>query len=219
MSAGPWSFRTTDGVVTVRPDAITIRSTPGQFLAAQASRWRSGGLRTRTLVALVVGGFLFSVFGLLYHLWLVLNTGFNWSSVLYATSVGFIGYSLWRRHGRVSTIPVSRIETITLDDETNQLQVSHEPADGPLSVFQEDTTETTLGLSTDAALRTARETLQMRGYEFEMAPVDSMAEVTHRIVSRDGGHFCARCDSLVTPNDKMCPSCGYALWVETAEAR
>ena len=218
MSAGPWSFRTTDGVVTVNPDAITIRSTPGQFLAAQASRWRSGGLRSRTLVALMVGGFLFSVFGLLYQLWLVRTTGFNWSAVLYATSVGFIGYSLWRRHGRVTTIPVSRIETITLDDDTNRLRVTHEPADSPLTVFNDDAGEITLGLSTDEALRTARETLRMRGYEVQTAPVDSMAEVSHRIVSRDGGYFCERCDSLVTPNDKVCSSCDYALWVESAEA-
>lgn len=219
MSEGPWSFRTTDGVVTVGPDAITVQSSPGQFLESQASRWRHGSLRERGLVALMVGGFLFSVFGLGYHLLLILDSGFNWSSLLYASSVGFIGFSLWRKHGRVTTIPASRIETIVLDDDTNRLEVTHEMAEGLLRILSEDTRDTTLRLTTDEALRTARETLQLRGFEVEMASIDSPAEVVHRIVSRDGGYFCERCDSLVTPNDKVCPACEYALWFETTEAR
>lgn len=217
MSEGAWSFQTTDSVVSVRPDAITTRSSPGRFLAGQSARWRHGTRRERLTVAFMVGAFLFSLVGFVYHLSLVATAGPTWSGVFYATSVAFFGYSLWSTYGRPTTIPRDAIERIELDADARQLTVTHDAGDGPLSVFREDSTETRLTLTTDDALQNARETLRLRGFDVEPASA-SETEIEHRLVTRDGGSFCERCGSQVSPNDKVCPSCDYALWVETSPA-
>lgn len=217
MSEGAWSFRTTDRLVSVRPEAITTRSSPGRFLAGQSARWRHGTRRERLTVTFMVGAFLFSLVGFVYHLSLVVTAGPTWSGAFYATSVAVFGYSLWSSYGRRTTIPRDSIERIELDADARQLTVTHEPDDGPLSVFREDATETKLTLTTDDDLRNARETLRLRGFDVEPASA-AETEIEHRLVTRDGGSFCERCGAHVSPNDKVCPSCDYALWVETSSA-
>lgn len=217
MSEGAWSFRTTDGVVSVRPDAITTRTTPGRFLAGQSARWRRGTRRERLTVAFMIAGFLFSLAGFAYHVYLVATAGLNWSAAFYATSVAVFGYSLWSKYGRKTTIPRDAIEVVELDADARELTVTHETPDGPLSGLRSDRIETTLTLATDEDLRNARETLRLRGFEVEPA-AQFETEIEHRIVTRDGGSFCERCGAHVSPNDKDCPACEYELWVETSPA-
>ena len=216
MGVGEWSFRTTDALVTVHADSIAVRFTPGGFLTGQLVRWRHGSPRERGGAALLVGAFVASFAGFVAHLYLIADAGLDWSSLAYATSVGVFGYSLWRNHGRTLTIPRSAIESVTLDEDSRQVTLTHGAGDGPLSVFRDDVTETTLTVGTDDGLRGARETLELRGVEVEPAPAD--AEITHRIVTANGGCYCERCGALVTPNDKVCRDCDYALWVERSSA-
>ena len=215
MDSGGWRFRTTDGVVTVRSDAISIRSTPGQFLTSQLRRWRESGIRERLLTIFVLGAFLFSVFGLAYHLYTVGTTGFRWSSGVAASSLAFLGYSLWRKHGRITNIPRSEIASITIEIDDRRLNVTQRPTDRHLAKFRTDDTETTLRLATADDLRTAKRTLELRGFEID-STTEAATEINHRIVARDGGYHCEQCDTLVTPNDKICPSCEYGLWVKTS---
>lgn len=218
MSTGGRRFRTTDGVVTVRDDAITMRSPPGQFLSGQSARWRHGSRAERLKTAVVVGGFVASIVAFCMHIYLIADTGVEMASVFYATSVGLFGYSFWRRHVRTATIARSAIQSVTLDAAAREVTVTHRRGDGPLAAFREAVTDTTLPLATDDDLRTARETLQLQGIQVDAAPDTAATEITHRIVTADGGHYCQRCDALVTPNDKVCPTCAYALWVESSPA-
>lgn len=218
MSPGGWSFRTTTGIVTVHDDAITTRSTPGKFIAGQSLRWRHGSRKEQVSAAFKVGAFVASIVAFILHLYLIADSGVEWVSLFYASSAGFFGYSLWRNHGRETTIPRSAIKSVTLDTESRELTVTHRQENGPLSVFQDDITKTTLPIGTDDDLRKARETLRLRGIQFEPTTAKSDTEIAHRIVSENGGHHCERCDALVTPNDKVCPNCEYALWVETSPA-
>lgn len=217
MSGTSWQFRTTRGVVGIEDDAIVRHSTPSLFLAGQLARWRNGGLRARATVALQVVGFLLSVLGLLYYVYLVAETGPGWSSALYVSSVGVLAYSLWRKHGRETAIQRSAIEQVTLDEGEREITITHGTADGPLSVLRDEEAETTLTLATDDDLRKAREICRLRGIDLE-PPVDpGKTETTFRVFTREGACFCERCRSQVSPADATCPACEYALRVETSE--
>lgn len=218
MSPGGWSFRTTTSIVTVHDDAITTRSTPGKFIAGQSLRWRHGSRKEQVKAAFRVVGFVASIVTFLQHLSLIADSGVQWASLFYVSSVGFFGYSLWRNYGRQTTISRSAINSVTLDPESRELTVTHREEHGPVSVFRDDITETTFPIATEDDLRKAREALRLRGIEFEPAAAESDTETVHRIVSENGGHHCERCDALVTPNDKVCPNCEYALWVKTNPA-
>ncbi|MFC7045098.1 zinc ribbon domain-containing protein [Halobacteriaceae archaeon GCM10025711] len=60
-----------------------------------------------------------------------------------------------------------------------------------------------------------------RGCGVELPAADaeeSETETTYRFLTRVGVCFCERCRTQVSPNDRACPSCGYALRVETTVA-
>lgn len=216
MADRAWRFRTTTGVATIRDDAITTRSTPRQFLAGQSVRWRHGSRRERVKVAGAVVGFLVSIVLLAYHLYLVVDAGFSWSWALALGTVGVLVYSLWNERVRRTTIPRSAISTVSLDADERRLTVTHETGDGPLSAFRDDVAETTMTLGTEDDLRRAREIFRLRGIALEPAPADpDETETTFRVLTRDGACFCERCRRQVSPSDRQCPACDYALRVET----
>lgn len=218
MSDGAWSFRTTNGVVTVHSDEIVIRASPWQLLTSQSHRWQHGRGWERVKVPFVVVGFLLSVVGLLYHLYLITSTEAGVSTAFYASSVGFFGYSLWQQFGRNPTIPRAAIRSVILDADARRLRITYDAAGRPLQLFRDQPAEHSVTLGSDDAVRRARESFRLRGIEIEEGSTDQPVEYEHRYVTKGDGCYCEACGSLVTPNDKVCRSCEYELWVEIAVA-
>lgn len=216
MSHGSWSVRTTRGVVTVGADAIRRRTTPTLFLSGQVRRFRNGGRRERATVAVHVFGFSISLAGLVYHLRLVATAGLGWSSILYGFTLAFLAYTFWAGYLRETAILRSAIVDVTIAPDERRLTITHETADGPLSAFRDDRTETELAFGSDDDLRNAREIFRLRGIALDHQSSRTPTETTYRFVTKGGVCFCERCRSQVSPSDRVCPACAYALRVETA---
>jgi hypothetical protein len=220
MSGESWRFRTARGVVSVRDDAISVRSTPGEFLAGQRRRWRAGDWRDRGRATLEVGGFLASIVGLVYQLSQVTGPGLGATTatllavVSHLVVLSITAYSIWSTHVGETTIPLSTVDVVTLDDDAMELVVVHEPEPGLGSLFRNDRIETTLSVPSREDLREAREIFRLRGIELR-DPGDQGTETTYRVTVRDGACFCASCRSQVSPSDGTCPACGYAIRVRT----
>ena len=218
MSEDSWRFRTTNGVVTVREDAIGIRSTPGYFLAGQRSHWRHGDQWERGKILVNVGGLLSSLLGIGYHLSQVGLTGVGARSAPHVFTFVLFVYLVWSNHIGEKTIPLSTVNTITLDKDDGTLVVTHEPERGYLSVFRDDEIETTLSIPTTSDIREADEIFRLRGLDLE-EPGTVETETTYRVRIRNGACFCERCHSQVSPSDAACPACGYAIRVKTNRER
>lgn len=215
MSESSWQFRTTEGVVTVRDDAIAVSAAPSRFLAGQVARWRHGGTDERLKVAFRAVAFVLSLFSIHQGVE-VAESGLAgltpWSLLYVAGSVLLVG-TLLHRHFRETTIPRDALRSVTLDEDGRELTVTHDAPDGPLSAFRGEETETSFTLPSDDDLREAREILRLRSVEVET--VEERETVTeHRLVTRDGATFCENCDAHVSPNDRHCRRCGAALHVE-----
>ena len=219
MSDESWRFRTTRGVVTVDGDAIRVRSTPRYFLSGQLSRWRHGGRWERAKIAVALGGFLSSMLQLLFFLVDAGGPGHPLEGAPYVVSAAIFGYVIWSNHVGETTIPLSAVDAVTLDDEAGELTVHHDSGRGPTSAFGTDDGETTLTLPTRADRRDARGIFRLRGVDLldpeELADDD---ETVYRVHVRDGATFCERCESQVSPSDGTCPACGYAIRVTASEA-
>jgi hypothetical protein len=214
MSEDSWRFRTTNGVVTVRDDAIGIRSTPGYFLAGQRSRWRYGGRWERGKLAITAGGLLSSTLGTAYHLSQVGIAGAGLQSASHVFAVVMFAYMFWSNHVGETTIPLSTVDTITLDEEAGRLVVTHEPNHEYFGSFRNETTETKLSIPTEDDVREAKEIFRLRGIDVE-APSTEAPETTYRVIVKSGVCFCERCRSQVSPSDGTCPACGYAIRVRS----
>lgn len=214
MSEESWRFRTTSGVVTVGEDAIGIRSTPGYFLAGQWSRWRYGDRWERGLLLFNLGGLLSSMLGVGYHFSQVGVTGVGLQSTPHVFVVVLFAYLFWSNHVGETTIPLSTVDAITLDEDDVTLVVSHEPTQGVLALFREDKIETTLSIPTRDDIQEAKEIFRLRGIDLKEPEADE-TETTYRVHVRNGACFCERCRSQVSPSDGTCPACGYAIRVKT----
>lgn len=212
MSDRSWRFQVARGVVTVRDDAIGVRSTPGDYLAGQRRHWESTDRWGRVAVSVRVVGFLSSLLGVLYHFATVGVDGVGLRSAPYVLTLCLFGYALWQHHVGETTIPRDRIEAVTLDDDERELTVRHEPDPGLRSLFRSDVVETTLSLPTPEDVREAREIFRLRGVELRDAPPAEQKTV-HRLRVRDGVCFCPACNTQVSPGDAACPACGYAIRV------
>lgn len=215
MSEESWRFRTTNGVVTVRKDAIGIRSTPGYFLAGQRSRWRYGDRWERGKLVFNASGLLFSILGTAYHVSEVGVAGVGLSSGPHVFAVGLFAYMFWSNHLGETTIPLSTVDTITLDEEAGILVITHESAHDYFGSLRNDTAETTLSLPTDDDVREATEIFRLRGVDVEEPSTEAL-ETTYRVIVKSGVCFCERCRSQVSPSDATCPSCGYAIRVRSS---
>jgi hypothetical protein len=218
MSEESWRFRVTRGVVTIRGDAIAIRSTPGYFLAGQRSRWRHGGRWDRAKLALNAVGLLWSVLQVAYHFSRVGVAGVGWMSVPYALAFAFFAWAFWSNHVGETTIPLSAVDTVTLNEADGELVVKHERDRGYLAPFGGNTTETTFSLPTEEDVSEAKEVLRFRGVDVQ-EPREEGTETTRRVLVRAGACFCERCRSQVSPADASCPGCGYTLRLRTSVDR
>jgi len=219
MSDRTWRFRTTQGVVTVREDAIAISSTPGRFLAGQRRRWRHGERWERGWIAFQAIGFLWSLAGLARYGSQALQagaTGVGVASVPHLLAFALFTYAFWSTHVGETTIPLSRVERLTLDEEARTLAVVYRPEGGPLSAFRDDEWETKLSLSTADACREAREIFRLRGIDLDEP--EEEGEPQYRVVTRAGVVLCARCRSQVSPSEDTCHACGFAVQVRSKDA-
>jgi hypothetical protein len=126
---------------------------------------------------------------------------------------------------------------VTLDPDERELTVRFDagsllrPPDGvgiktyssdePMRGFETGTTERTVTLPTDDDVRDARSAFRLAGINVEEGSGASedghpngKTEREYRVTTRKGAVFCAECGSQVSPSDRTCPSCDYALWVD-----
>jgi hypothetical protein len=214
MSEASWQFNTTIGVVTVREDTIAVRSTPGYFLAGQRSHWRHGGRWERAKLLFSLGGLLSSGFGIAFHLSQVGPTGLGVQSAPHVLALVLFLFIIWSNHIGEQTIPLSAVDTITLDEDEGTLVITHERAHDYLSVFRDEEVETTLSIPTADNVREAKEIFRLRDIELG-APDADEGGTTYRVRTRNGACFCERCHSQVSPSDSTCPACGYAIRVQS----
>ena len=215
MSEESWRFRTTNGIVAVRKDAIGIRSTPGYFLAGQRSRWRYGDRWERGKLVVSAGGLLFSILGMAYHFSQVGVAGVGLQSASHVVAVVLFAYMFWSNHVGETTIPLSTVDTITLDEEAGTLVVTHEPNHDYFGSLRDETTETKLSIPTEDDVREAAEIFRLRGIDVK-EPRTEVLETTYRVLVKSGVCFCERCRSQVSPSDGTCPACGYAIRVRSS---
>lgn len=215
MSEDSWRFTVTRGVVTVRDDAIGIRSTPGYFFAGQWSRWRYGDRWERGKLVVSAGGLLFSILGTAYHFSQVGVAGVGLQSASHAFAVVLFAYMFWSNHVGETTIPLSTVDTITLDEEEGILVVTHEPNHDYFGSLRNETTETKLSIPTENDIREAKEIFRLRGIDVEEPGTEAL-ETTYRVIVKRGVCFCERCRSQVSPSDGTCPACGYAIRVRSS---
>ncbi|WP_152041294.1 zinc ribbon domain-containing protein [Salinigranum salinum] len=218
MSEDSWRFRTTNGVVTVREDAIGIRSTPGYFLAGQRSRWRSGDRWERGKFVVSAGGLLSSILGTAYHVSQVGVAGVGLRSAPHVFAVGMFAYMFWSNHVGETTIPLSTVDTITMDEEEGTLVITHAPDHDYFDSLRSETSETTLSIPTEDDVREATEIFRLRGIDVE-EPSTVEVRTTYRVIVKSGVCFCERCRSQVSPSDSTCPACGYAIRVRSSGDR
>ena len=214
MSESSWQFRTTEGVVTVRGDAIAVSAAPSRFLSGQVARWRHGDDSDRLKVAFRAVAFAFSLVSIHQGVRIAEAglAGLTPWSLLYVAGSVLLVATLWHRHFRETTIPRDAIRAVALDEAGRELTVTHDTPDGPLSAFRGEETETSFTLPSDDDLREAREILRLRSVDVEVDDRETVTE--HRLVTRDGASFCENCDAHLSPNDRNCRRCGAALHVE-----
>jgi len=121
----------------------------------------------------------------------------------------------WSNHVGETTIPLSTVDTITLDEEAGILVITHESDHDYFGSLRNDTGETTLSLPTDDDVREATEVFRLRGIDVE-EPGTEAPETTYRVIVKSGVCFCERCRSQVSPSDRTCPACGYAIRVRSS---
>lgn len=216
MSDTSWQFRTAKGVVTVENECIRIRRTLRQFLAGQRLHWRAGDRSERTKIAFrvvwLVAGLAVGLGYVVYHAHQLLDIGVAGAGIMTALSLVVGAYGLWSSHLRQTTIPLTSVERVSLDETNRKLTITHET-----SRFRKLLLDWTAGTQrftfpTDDELREAREIFRLRGIHVD--EVDEGRDTVYRFVTEDGVYFCASCERQVSPADSTCPSCGYALRVE-----
>jgi hypothetical protein len=149
---------------------------------------------------------------------------------------------LWRKHVRGTVVPLSAIKDVTLDTDDQEHTIVHDADSRPsvlggnggqrwflsddlFSIFVTGETETTLTLRTADDVREARTIFRTTGLAEDLGVPRSGAEETeteYRFDTRNGVVFCEQCGSQVSPSDRTCPACDYALRVEqpvSADAR
>ena len=232
MSQGWGTFHTTKGDVSVGDSAIRINRSPRKFLRGQLAQWRHGSIAQRIQALIRIIGFgslpLFLVWSLstAWEMPLGLALFFSLSLLLFSV------IPFWSTHFRETTIPLSSIEEITLDTETRELVIVQDQSSGAQPVdnsgfgdrilrtylgWMTETggSETRLKLRSSEDIRTVKSIFRSRkslaGFELRKP---TQTETEYRVTSKNGVVFCADCGRQVSPSDRTCPSCGYALRVQ-----
>ncbi|MFC7228008.1 hypothetical protein N0B31_11400 [Salinirubellus salinus] len=215
MADGSWEFSIAKGVVTVRSDSIGIRMTPQAFLRGQYVQLRNGSIGQQVQALLNLCAFAFTPIALALHLDQLLGPGQQWAFVPFAVfGLVTLMWGFWITHLRESSIPLSAVEFVSIDESAQTIRIAHERPNGLLSRLTTCATQEQYALRGAEDARRAKEAFQLRGIE-PKSPSDLSTTTEYRFTSRQGVCFCDQCHSQVSPSDRVCPSCEYLLRVES----
>jgi hypothetical protein len=228
MHHGWGSFRTTTGEVSVGDDAIRIDRSPRVFIRGQLSRWRRGSSAERATALVRITGFLFGHVLLLYRLLAIGEAG-TLATLLSSLCLAAVGVgAFWVTYLRATTVPLAAVTRVTVDADERELVVVVDPEqratgsdargrvcalDRLVSLLWSDDARTTLPLRSEDDVRAARAVFRTRGVLVADDPVGPV-ETVRRVTTRGGAVFCEDCGTQVSPADRTCPACDYALRVE-----
>lgn len=211
-------FDLTTGRAIVGDDAISIRSRPSELLAGQLALFRRGNTTDRLIVLVRAAAVLAAHGFMVLSLHQLVVGGLDTEVVIETATVGVGTASLWHRFGRDTMVPVATIREATVRPGDRRFELVYDRRAGPLSRYLAGPASTRLRFRTAADAHEAREILRARGIEVTDGADDG--PTTYRVETRNGVVFCERCESQVSPSDRTCPACDYALHVEqTAEKR
>jgi|GEM_PF-1468791 len=231
------TFRAAVGEVSVDGDAVRINEEPRAHVRRQVARWRHGERWDRARAAFRLAAILIVPLLLVFRLEEAWNTATAGMLAFVLTMTGLQVASVWRHYTRETEIPLSDVSTVTLDSDERELTVRFDagtvlrPPDGigiktyrsdeSMKMFATGETERTMTLPTDDDVRDARSAFHLAGVSVdesvgasEGGRHDGETETEYRVTTRKGAVFCEECGSQVSPSDKVCPSCDYALRVD-----
>jgi len=129
----------------------------------------------------------------------------QWASVLFAVfGIATLIWGFWVTHLRESTIPLSAIEVVSIDESAQTIRIGHDRPNGLLSRLVTGATQERYTLRGAEDVRRAKEAFQLRGIE-PKSPSELNTTTEYRFTSREGVCFCDQCDSQVSPSDRTCP--------------
>jgi hypothetical protein len=215
MADGSWEFSITKGVVTVRSDAVGIRMTPQAFLKGQYVQLRNGTIGQRVKALFSLCAFAFTPIALALQFAQLLGPGQQWTFVPFAVfGIITLVWGFWVTHLRESSIPLSAVKFVSIDESAQTIRIAHERPNGLLTRLTTCATQEQYALRGAEDAHRAKEVFQLRGIE-PTSPSDLSMTTEYRFTSRQGVCFCDQCDSQVSPSDRVCPSCEYLLRVES----
>ncbi len=187
MGEGSWSFRTNNGIVSIRTGVLTVRSTPRLFLTGQYARWREGSSWQRAKLGFQAFG-LVSVFGRYFQYLLQVSQqgpGINIETGLVVfLSALYLGM-IWMLFIHVRTISLSNIHDVSLDASDGELTVNFERKGNLHRWLGRGNGELEITPRSPDDLREAREILSLRGFSIG-GPLDSRRSSNDsRSVSRE----------------------------------
>lgn len=202
-----------DTTLSVGVDALRIRPNASQYVPwyGESPRHQSQDGSSIFGRLKILGGVVVLIVLPVYTIYLV-KTGDPVIGILTGLSSLRYYYLFWNTYSE-TVLSLSSLERVSLDEDERALTVSYEP-ESPLSwrrliPFGSEFDSATFELSTDDAVREAREVFQRRDI-----PVDYVADTTVTVSGfevEEGVYFCEDCGNNVSPTDSRCPSCGYAF--------
>lgn len=214
MDQGWGSFRTTEGDVSVGNNTLQISKTPKKFLRGQLSHRQKGDHSQQIAAIFRIFWFLLFPLYTIYQLYMAfgMSIGVVASLSFITIATNIVGF--WMKHFRGTRIQLSDIEDIVLDVDNRELTITHN-ATGRLDVFGRNESKTNLILRTTEDVREARAMFRMRGISVSK-PEET--ETKYRVNTKNGVVFCEQCGSQVSPSNRTCSVCDYALRIEQAVA-
>lgn len=210
----------TTGRLSVGRDAISIHSTPRLWLRAQFEQLRRSSPMGRARATLRLVGFLAVPAFLGLGLYRVIDVGLALAVLVPLFSLLMLVHTVWTRHLQERTIPRTSIDRVEIDRERGVVTITHEPHRPQLQRFLRVLDD---GMDDDRyRIRSTEDVgelislLDLARIDFTEA-TDVDAETALRYETRNGACFCERCGRQVSPNDRRCPSCDYALRLEHGE--
>ena len=232
MSQGWGTFHTTEGDVSVADSAIRINRPPRKFLRGQLSCWRHGSNAQRIRALIRIISFCSLPLFLVWSFYTVSEMSLGLALLFSLSSLLFSVVPFWSTHFRETTIPLSSIEDITLDTDKRELVIVQAQSSGASPVDSSDFggrilrtylgwltaaggSKTTLKLRSSDDIRKVQSVFRSRKSlaESELTK-PTQTETEYRVTSKNGVVFCADCGKQVSPSDRTCPSCGYALRIQ-----
>lgn len=207
----------TTGRLAVGRDGISIRSTPRLWLRAQFVQLRHGSPMDRAHATLRLFGLLAAPVLLGWGLYRVIEVGPTLSVLVPLFSLVTLAHTVWTGHLHERTIPRTAIDRVELDRDRGVVTITHEPRSSRwqrlLRMLDGRTDDDRYRLRSTEDVDELGSLLDLAGIDLaDAADVD--AGTSLRYETQNGACFCGDCGRQVSPNDRRCPTCGYALRID-----